>query len=187
MNRSDSTAPAGVPKWIFAVIIVILAAMYVYAAYWDRPEAEKTVDTFYQAYFTRDFPTVAENLSVFWSVNFLPQYGGLDKNDLLERRDEVEKATADMLANIESGQSAPENIKLNILSDYTKEGENSALVIYEFKEDNKVLGMEAALLIRENGKFRIFTMTPVDPLTLQQLKDVDISVLDKNFSQLVGD
>jgi len=59
------------------------------------------------------------------------------------------------------------------------------LVVYEIVEGKTVAGTEAALLIQEESGYKIFTMASVDRATLQQLKDVDISILDENFGHLL--
>jgi hypothetical protein len=185
LNQNSWTTKGGVPKWIFLVIIIIISVMFLYASYWDRPVAEETVDEFYHAYFDKDFETMAQNLSVFWSANFLPQYAYMDKDELLASRPEIEKATVEMFTSIEGEEPMPSNIDVKILKEYTKQGENSALVVYEIVEGKTVAGTEAALLIQEESGYKIFTMASVDRATLQQLKDVDISILDENFGHLL--
>ncbi|MEA1960153.1 MAG: hypothetical protein U9N81_02480 [Bacillota bacterium] len=182
MNQENKR---GVPVFIFVLIPAILIGMYVYAAFFDVPAPEQTITNFYEAYFDRDFDTVAENLSVFWAVGFLPDYEQLPPDELLSNRIDIMKKTAAFIAGIEQNNTVPQNVQIEILQEYTREAENSAIVAYQFIENEKTTSMEAAILIRENGKFRIFNMTPVDPVSLQQIQNVDISILDKNFEQLL--
>lgn len=185
MNQNSWTTKGGVPKWIFLAIIIIIAAMFIYASYYDRPAAEETVNNFYQAYFDKDFETMAQNVSVFWSANFLPQCADMDKDELLASRAEIEKDTVEMFTSIEGEQAMPDNVDIKILKEYTKQGENSGLVVYQFMEGNAVAGIEAALLIKEESGYKIFTMAPVDMNILQQLKEADIAILDENFGHLL--
>jgi hypothetical protein len=161
-----------------------LAALYGYAAYWDPTRPEKTVQNFYQAYFTGDYKTVSSNLSVFWAVRLLPQYADMDSVELLTKRAEIEENLFQVIREVESMYDAPRDISIQILKPYTKEGTYSAVVVYKFMEKSKEAGMEAAILIKEQGKFRIFTMTPVDEQSLSQIKAVNISELDANFLEL---
>jgi len=161
-----------------------LAALYGYAAYWDPNRPEKTVQNFYQAYFTGDYKTVSSNLSVFWAVRLLPQYADMDSVELLTKRAEIEENLFQVISEVESMYDAPRDISIQILKPYTKEGTYSAVVVYKFMEKSKEAGMEAAILIKEQGKFRIFTMTPVDEQSLSQIKAVNISELDANFLEL---
>ncbi len=179
-----NTPRAKVPVFIWFVIVVLLAALYGYAAYWDPTRPEKTVQNFYQAYFTGDYKTVSSNLSVFWAVRLLPQYADMDSVELLTKRAEIEENLFQVIREVESMYDAPRDISIQILKPYTKEGTYSAVVVYKFMEKSKEAGMEAAILIKEQGKFRIFTMTPVDEQSLSQIKAVNISELDANFLEL---
>ena len=181
----ENTPRAKVPVFIWVVIVAILVAMYGYAAYWDPTRPEQTVKNFYHAYFNRDFDTVASNLSVFWAVRLLPQYADMSSAELLANRAKIEKELRQVIGEVESMYTAPKNISLEIMKPYTKEGTNSAVVVYKFKEKSEEAGMEAAILIKEQGRFRIFTMTPVDEQTLPEIKAVNISELDANFGELL--
>ncbi len=181
----DTLLKPRVPRFIFVVVIAMFAAMYWYAAYGDTPAPEKTVKTFYQAYFDRDFNTVAQNLSVFWSVRFLPDYASMTPEQLLENRTKIEGDISKVIADIEKENSVPKGVSIEVMKEYTKMGENSAIVVYSFMENGKATGMETALLIKEKGQLRIFNMSPIDPQTLEQIKAVDIKVLDENFDSLL--
>lgn len=181
----ENTVRAGSPKWIWVVIIALLASMYSYAAYFDPTRPDKAVENFYQAYFARDYNTVASHLSVFWAVRFLPQYADMSPEELVNNRAKIEKDISKVIATIEENNASPKNIKIEIMKPYTKIGNYSAIVLYEFKEKNTSQGMEAAILIKEQGRFRIFTMTPVDTQGLDQVKAADINELDTNFKQLL--
>jgi hypothetical protein len=186
INPEIDKPQARVPRFIFVVIIAILGAMYWYAAYGDTPAPEKTVKTFYQAYFDRDFDTVAENLSVFWSVRFLPEYADMTPAELLNNRTKVEAEISKVIAEIESENTIPEGVSIEVLKEYTKMGKSSAIVVYQFIENGKETGMETALLIKEKDQFRILNMSPVDAQTLEQIKSVDINTLDKNVDSLLS-
>lgn len=181
----ENTPPAKVPVFIWVVIVALLAGMYGYAAFWDPGRPEKTVQNFYQAYFTGDFDTVADNLSVFWAARLLPQYMNMNATELLAHRSEIEKEISQLFSEVESMYDAPRDISVEVLKPYTKEGELGAVVVYRFKEKSQNAGMEAALLIKENGRFRIFTMTAVDEFSLLQIKAMDISEMDQNFNELL--
>ena len=175
-----------VPRSLFVFIILILGAMYYYAAYVDSPDPEQTVENFYQAYFSHDYDTMAENLSVFWSVNFLPQYQTLTPAQLLEKRDAIEKETSAMLAKLEEQTTIPSGIDMEFLPSYTQVGEKSAVTAYEFKQNGESMGMELAILIKEDNQLRIINTMPVNKETLEQIKTSDISDLDSSFEQLLN-
>lgn len=185
MNTSQK---AGVPKFIFIIIPVILVAMYYYAAFMDFDPAEKTVENFYQAYFSQDYDTVAENLSVFWSLQLLPQYKSMTPQELLDNREQIEKDTSAIIAQIESqnGLSAEENIQVVPIPDYTQRAENSALVVYSIVEDAQTTGMEMAILIKEKGQLRIYSITPVNEQVLDAISEEDLHKMDDNFKSLLG-
>lgn len=174
-----------VPRSIFVVIIAAFVAMYAYAAFFDIPEPETTVTDFYQAYFDKDFATASTHLSVFWAAQILPEYNSLPPVELLKSRSKIEKNLTKLITTMEENNEMPANIKINIMSEYTREGENSAIVVYGFEGDPSNSGMEAAVLIRENGKLRIFNLSPINPALIEQIKAIDVSVLDENFGKLL--
>jgi len=181
----EKTTPAKVPVFIWVVIVALLAGLYGYAAYWDPARPEKTVQNFYQAYFKGDYDTVASNLSVFWAVRLLPQYAEMNAADLLANRAEIEKEISQVIGEVESMYTAPPDITIEIMRPYTQEGTTGAVVVYKFKDKSEEMGMEAAILIREKGRFRILNMTPVDEQDLPQIKAVNISEMDANFNELL--
>lgn len=183
MNRTDS---AGVPKVLYVLIIVILAAMYYYAAYMDVSKPEKIVQDFYDAYFERDFDKVAENLSVFWSVQFLPQYSGKTPAELLNHRDRITQEISSVIADIEKGNELPDNMSIQVHPEYTRTRAHSALVGYSVHQDAQTAGMEMAILIKEAGRYRIYTMTPISAQMLENIPEEDVDQLDESFAALTG-
>lgn len=182
----DSATKQGVPKSLFVFIIVILAGMFYYAAYVDKSAPENVVQNFYQAYFDRDFEAVGSNLSVFWAAQLMPQYSTSTPAQLLKERDKIEKDIVQTISAMEKDNKLPENLSIEIMKDYTKLGKNSAIVAYTFKQNGKPAGMEVAVLIKEEGQFRIFNLSPINEQNLQQIKTYNINTLDKNFAQLTG-
>lgn len=180
------TGPRKVPRALFAIIILCLAGLYGWAAYGDTPAPEKTVKNFYSAYFSRDYNTVAKNLSVFWAVRFLPDYASTSPVQLVADRSKIEKEIATVIADIEKDNQIPAGISVEIVKDYTKIGKESAIVVYNFKENGQVTSEEAAILILEKDQFRIFNMSAVDSSILEQIKSLDMTVLDQNFAELLA-
>ncbi len=181
----EKPASPSFPRSLLLIILLILGAMYYYAAYIDYREAERTVEDFYQAYFSRDFDTVSENLSVFWSLRLLPQYGDLTPAQLLEKRADIEKETAHAITTIESHNQLPEDVSIEIMPEYTKEGLHSAIVVYSFRESGEISGTELAILIKEKDDFRIFALTPVAPQDLPQIKQESLDELEESFQNLL--
>ena len=183
----DQNAKRRVPRALFAIILICFAGLYWFAAYGDTPAPEKTVKNFYQAYFNRDFNTVAQNLSVFWSVRLLSEnYATMTPAELLANRAAIEKEVAAAIADIEKDNQIPAGVTISVMKDYTKVGKESAIVVYSFMEGGKATSMEAAILIMEKGQFRIFNMSPVDASVLDQIKSLDVNILDQNFADLLN-
>lgn len=181
----ERTTPAGVPKFIYVIIIVILAAMYYYAAFVDVSDPEQVVEDFYTAYFQRDFETVAENLSVFWSVQLLPQYTSLAPAELLNKRDEITADVSQVIAEQEENNPLADNLSVEVLSEYTRQGDNSALVVYSIRENGTEISLEMAILIKEADSYRIFSMTPVNQEVLGMITSDDFNALEESFTELL--
>lgn len=183
----DINAARRVPRSIFAIILLLFAGLYWFAAYGDTPAPVKTVKNFYQGYFNRDFDSVAQNLSVFWSVRFLSdEYISMTPAELLANRSKIEKEISAVIADSEKESPVPTDVTIKVMKDYTQVGKESAIVVYSFIENGKDVGMEASILILEKGKFRIFNMSPIDDSSLGQIKSLDMSIIDKNFAELLG-
>ncbi len=185
VRSANDEVTSRVPRSLLVIIIILLAALYSYAAFIDKPAPEKTVEEFYQAYLTQDFDTVAQNLSVFWSVRLLPEYANQSPTELIEARSEIEPKISAILLAIEEGNTTPGSISVQVLPEYTQTGENSAIVAYSFIENGQVIGLETAILIKERGQFRIFTMSPINETVLDQIKDMDVNTLDESFATLL--
>ena len=181
----ENTSPARVPRFIWVVVIAILASMYTYAVYFDPTNPEKTVENYFQAYLTKDYNTVASNLSVFLAARSLPQYAEMTPAELLSNRAKIEKDLSKVVASMDKSNPVPKNITIEVMPEYTKKGTNAAIVLYQFKVAGKDSGMQAAILIKEKGRFRIIDMTAIDPLALEQIKAENIDTLDTNFEQLL--
>ncbi|MDD2373451.1 MAG: hypothetical protein PHF03_07755, partial [Syntrophomonadaceae bacterium] len=128
---------SGVPKSLFVLIIVILASMFYYAAYRDYSNPEVTVKSFYQAYFKSDYETMSQNLSVFWGVQFMPQYMLMSPEELIENRPAIEESMTEFISRMESENKVPADMSIKVLPKYTQRAENTALVAYEFRQQNK--------------------------------------------------
>jgi len=181
----ENTPQAKVPVFIWVVIVAILAAMYGYAAYWDPTRPEQTVKNFYHAYFNQDYDTVASDLSVVWAVRLLPQYADTNYSELLANRGEIEKELRQVFSEVGSTYNAPKDISLEIMKPYTKEGTNSAMVVCKFKVKSEEAGMDFVILIKEQGRFRIYNTTTVDEQSLPEIEAIDINELDANFAELL--
>lgn len=177
---------SGMPKLLPVLIIAILAGMYYYAAYVDVPSPDKTVDHFYQAYFDQDYDTVVQDLSVFWAVNLLPQYQDLAPAELLQKRAEIEQETSTVLKSFEENQPPEEGVSVEVLKDYTKTGEYSAIVVYQVMQQQQPVQKEVAFLIKEAGGYKIINFSPLDDSDLELINNYNLDQLDESFKELLG-
>ena len=177
---------SGVPKSLFVLIIVILASMFYYAAYRDYSNPEVVAKSFYSAYFKSDYPTMAQNLSVFWGVQFMPQYMLMSPEELIENRPAIEESMTEFISRMESENKVPADMSIKVLPKYTQRAENTALVAYEFRQQNKPVGTEMALLLKEKNRMHILKMIPVDQEQLEQLNENDIDAMEESFKEMLG-
>lgn len=156
------------------------------AAFVDSPSPDKTVYHFYHAYFEQDYDTVAQDLSVFWAVNLLPQYHDLTPAELLQKRAEIEQETGAVLKGFEENQPAEKGLAIEVLKDYTRIGEYSALVVYQVMQQGQPFQKEVAFLIKEDGGYKIVNFSPVQDTDLKLIIDYDLEQLDESFKELLG-
>jgi hypothetical protein len=181
----DKPIKNGVPKSLFILIIVILASMFYYAVYHDYSNPEVTVKSFYNAYFEGNYETVAQNLSVFWGVQFMPQYMLMSPQELIENRPAIEENMAEFISRMESPDKTPDDMSIRILSKYTQREENTALVAYELRQKNKPIALEMALLVKEKNRMRILELMPIDQEQLGQLNGNNIAAMEESFKEIL--
>lgn len=174
-----------VPPILYMLIVFVLGCMYYYAEFIDTPSPEDTMQVFYKAYFNSDYHTVAQNLSVFWCAQLLPQYAAQKPSELLDNRPAIERDIQPVIRHLQEDSQIPQGLSIEILSEYTKKGKYGALVVYQFMQDDKPLNIEAAVLIKENQSFKILSFAPVDRDSLPQVQSFDIEQFDMNIKTLL--
>jgi len=182
----SKAASSRTPRSLFLLIAIILGAMYYYAAFVAFDNPENSVRNFYQAYFAEDFNQAAQNVSVFWSAQFLPQYMSLEPQQLIANRSAIERDTAIVLEGFRKNDPVPEGMELEIMSAYTKKSDRAAVVAYKFVRAGQPPGYQAAILIKEKYSYLIYTTTPIAESNLKELDKVDLKALNDNFKQLLG-
>ncbi len=185
MNHPQAHKP-GVPKLLPVLIVAILAGMYYFAGYVDISTPERTVQSFYKAYFDKDYETVADHLSVFWAANILPQYQNLSPAELLEKRDAIVTETGTALRNMEENQPPQPGLSIEVLKEYSKTGEYSALIIYQVMEQEQPIQKEVAFLIKEAAGYKIISFSPIEDSDLESINEYNLDQLDASFKILLG-
>ncbi len=181
----EKTAPSGVPRWIFIMIILILAAMYYYAAYVIPMDSELAVDDFYTAILAQDYKTAVDKLSVLSFAPMLPQFGS-SPQEMVNNRAAVEQSMVLLMEASGQEQAPPANMTFEILSEYTQKGENVAVVVCRLLQEGEPVGLQRAILINEQGHMRILGMAPIFEEDLPLLKKTKIEDLDKEYNELFG-
>lgn len=174
-----------VPRSLLVLVLVILGAMYYYAAYMDFPTPEDTVSEFYEAYFVHDYELAAQNISVFWAAQFLPEYAEEKPSQLLKERPTLEKETAKFFALVEEYNPAPVEMSIKIDPRYSRTGQYGALVVYELSRSGQSLGREMAMLIKESDRFYIMNLYPLQEENLEQVLEFDMEALDSDLKTLM--
>ena len=191
-NDSSTNAPAApvkTPVSLFVLIILILGATYYYAAFVDTSSSngpEATVNSFYRAYFEHDYDTVSSETSVFWAIQYLPQYQNLDPAQVMAERSEIIQDFAEVLYSLGASQPVQGDISIQILPHYTRILSHSALIAYDFIQDGNPAGMEAALLIKEDGGFKIYSVNPTSEEVMLSVTDDDMELINNNCKALLG-
>ena len=174
-----------VPQSLLALVVIILGAMYYYAAYVDIPTPEDTVTEFYEAYFNQDYSMAAENISVFWAAQLLPEYADLKPGELLADRATLEKETAEFFSMAEQQNPTPPDVGVVVNPAYSRIGESSALVVYELTQENEPVSMEIAMLIKETDRFYILNIYPLQEANLKDIQEFDMDALDSDFKAIL--
>ncbi|MGI6487334.1 MAG: hypothetical protein GX964_05135 [Syntrophomonadaceae bacterium] len=176
----------GIPRWNIAIIVLALFTMFGYSAYFDTPTPERTVEKFYTSFYSGDFEQAVDYLSVNMAYPLLfPRYMQTPPAELLQREDQIRNEMAQAFS-----EAIPENpgeIKVSIRSDYTKTGEKSAIVVYDYKVPEQDLkGNEVAILIKETGKWRLLEISDATGSDLSALKSFDMKKMDEQVEQLLN-
>lgn len=179
----DATKKDGVPKILPVLIVLILAVMYYFAAFGPALAPEKSVENFYASYLNSDYEGMAEYLSVFWSAQYLSQYGSDKPSQLLAARETIEKETAAFLA---AGTApAQTDLKIEVLPEYTEEWENTAMVVYAGFMGEEELGREVSVLLKENKQFYLYTWLPFENDTALESLKANFKTLDADYTKIL--
>ncbi len=174
-----------VPQSLLALVVIILGAMYYYAAYVDIPTPEDTVIEFYEAYFNQDYSLAAENISVFWAAQLLPEYADQEPAELLADRSTLEAEAAQFFTMVEQQNPTPPDVSIAVNPAYTRNGEYSALVVYELTQGSEPISMEIAMLIKETDRFYIINIYPLQEANLKDVQEFDMDALDTDFKAIL--
>lgn len=174
-----------VPRSLLVLAVVILGAMYYYAAYVDFPTPEDTVSEFYEAYFVHDYEVAAQNISVFWAAQLLPEYAEHKPSQLLKERPALETEAAQFFTMVEQYNPAPADLSIKIDPGYSRTGQYGALVVYELTQAGEPLGREMAMLIKESDRFYILNLYPLQEENLKEVLDFDMEALDSDLQALM--
>lgn len=174
-----------IPRSLPVLAVVILAAMFYYAAFIEIPTPEDTVAEFYEAFFIQDFDLAAQNISVFWAAQLLPDYADHKPAQLLAERPALEKEAAKFFARVEEQNPTPPDVSIAINPAYSRTGEYSALVVYELSQGSDAVSMEIAILIKENDRFYIMNVIPLREENLKDVQEFDMGDLDADFQEIL--
>lgn len=186
-HTTDYTTPRGVPKALYILIVLLLAGLYYFAAYVDVSSPEKTVKTFYESYFAKDYEAATGEFSVFWLAQVLQEEGGLSTEELIAMRAEMEKEVATLISDYESTQPPEQKFTVKVLDNYTKTGEYGGLVVYQIYENDAPVQMEVAILIKEDKEFKIIQFSPIDTSELEMVQAFDMKELDASLKEQLGE
>ena len=144
------------------------------------------MEKFYTSFYSGDFEQAVDYLSVNMAYPLLfPRYMQTPPAELLQREDQIRNEMAQAFS-----EAIPENpgeIKVSIRSDYTKTGEKSAIVVYDYKVPEQDLkGNEVAILIKETGKWRLLEISDATGSDLSALKSFDMKKMDEQVEQLLN-
>ncbi len=174
-----------IPRSLLALVVIILGAMYYYAAYVDVLTPEDTVTEFYEAYFNQDYPLAAENMSVFWAAQLIPEYAAVSPSELLADRAALEEEVAQFFSMVEQQNPTPPDVGIKVDPTYSRIGQYSALVVYELTQNSKPLSMELAMLIKETDRFYIINIYPFEAENLKDIQEFDMEALDSDFKSIL--
>ena len=174
-----------IPSSLFVLVLIILGAMFYYAAYVDKPTPEETLSEFYEAYFTQDYALAAENVSVFWAAQLLPEYADMKPAELLANRATLEKEVSHFFSLVEQQNPTPPDVSIQVDPGYSRIGEYGALVVYELTQNNEPISMEIAMLIKETDRFYIINIYPLHPDNFKDIQEFDMEALDSDFRQIL--
>ncbi len=174
-----------IPSSLLAMVLIILGAMYYYAAYVDMPTPEDTVTEFYEAYFKQDYPLAAQNMSVFWTAQLQPEYANMKGGELLANRAILESKAAQFFSIVEKQNPTPPDVAIKVDPAYSRVGEYSALVVYELTQGSEPVSMEMAMLIKEMDRFYIINIYPLPKDNIKDIQEFDMETLDSQFKDIL--
>ncbi len=170
-----------VPFFIPVAAIVIVALMFVYAAFFDHSFPEKAVKGFYQAYFDQDYQGAAENLSASLAAKLVPELGATEEQ--AADREAITAALADVLSSAAADAPSAEGMKVTILKHGIVKGKTTAMVAFSIADgSDEAEGTTAvALLLKEGNAYKLVDACAISPEYADQIASADLSMWDEYF------
>lgn len=134
------------------------------------------VNDLYNALNAKQFDKVADSFNVTFLAEFMPEYLNKKPSELLAIRTELVEKSSELFAK----KQTESTFAITVLEANTKVGDYAAVIPYYLENDGKKQ-LLAAILVNENGKFKILSISSYTEANMQDFSDAKFMVLEENI------
>lgn len=165
-----------IPLALPVIALLVIVGMWFYADRYDPESPKNVVANLYKALNAKQYDKVADSFNVTFLAEFMPDYLDKKPSELLAVRSELVKKGSELFAK----QQTEGTFTVTVLAANTKTGDYAAVVPYYLEMDGQKQ-LLAAILVKENGSFKILSISSFSEAIMQEFSDAKFKVLEENI------
>lgn len=165
-----------IPLVIPIIALLVIAGMWFYSDRYDPGNPKNVVANLYQALNTKQYDKVADSFNVTFLAEFMPEYLDKKPSELEALRPELVKKGSELFAK----QQTEGTFTVTVVAAHIKAGDYAAVVPYYLEMDGQKQ-LLAGILVKENGSFKILSISSFSEAIMQEFSDAKFKVLEENI------
>lgn len=165
-----------IPLALPIIALLVIVGMWFYSDRYDPGSPKNVVTNLYKSLNAKQYDKVADSFNVTFLAEFMPEYLDKKPSELLTMRSELVKKGTELFAK----QQTEGAFTATVLTANTKVGDYAAVVPYYLEMDGQKQ-LLAAILVKENGTFKILSLSSFSEAIMQEFSDAKFKVLEENI------
>lgn len=165
-----------IPLALPIIALLVIAGMWFYSDRYDPGNPKNVVTNLYKALNAKQYDRVADSFNVTFLAEFMPEYLDKKPSELQAGRAELVAKGSELFAK----QQTEGTFMVTVLTANTKVGDFAAVVPYYLEMDGQKQ-LLAAILVKENGSFKILSISSFSEAIMQEFSDAKFQVLEENI------
>lgn len=165
-----------IPLVLPIIALLVIAGMWFYSDRYDPGSPKNVVNNLYKSLNAKQYDKVADSFNVTFLAEFMPEYLDKKPSELLAMRTELVKKGTELF----SKQQTEGTFTATVLTANIRAGDYAAVVPYNLEMDGQKQ-LLAAILVKENGAFKILSISSFSEAIMQEFTEAKFKVLEENI------